>query len=112
MFYLILMRISATSALVKITSVTTHQFLVNGGDGKTMYLNNYNTLLRNILLPLVTISILKVNVFVLNFFAVFRIGNKNIISVMEGGTLVLTIQQIGDEREGEAIRESKYNQLY
>uniref|UniRef100_A0A1X7SPE5 Uncharacterized protein n=1 Tax=Amphimedon queenslandica TaxID=400682 RepID=A0A1X7SPE5_AMPQE len=26
---------------------------------------------------------------------------------MEGGTLVLTIQQIGDEREGEAIRESK-----
>uniref|UniRef100_A0A1X7U353 Calx-beta domain-containing protein n=1 Tax=Amphimedon queenslandica TaxID=400682 RepID=A0A1X7U353_AMPQE len=62
-----LMKISATSAHVKITSVTTYPFIVDSGD-------------------------------------VFRIGIKDInISVMEGGTPVLTIQQIGDERGGEAI---------
>ncbi|XP_019859506.1 PREDICTED: uncharacterized protein LOC109587725 [Amphimedon queenslandica] len=62
-----LIRISATSAHVKITGVTTQQLIVDSED-------------------------------------VFRIGIKDInISVMEGGTLVLTIQQIGDERGGEAI---------
>lgn len=50
-----LMRISAASAHIKITGVTTYQFIVDSGDGKTNVIEIIITMLISdiILLPLI-----------------------------------------------------------